>query len=43
MTLSSTLLARLQPQFGTEIAVSDWLTIDQARIDAFAAATGDQQ
>jgi len=37
------LLARLQPQFGTEVGVGDWLTIDQARIDAFAAATGDCQ
>lgn len=43
MTASSELLARLQPQFGTEIAVGDWLTIDQARIDAFAKATGDSQ
>lgn len=43
MTASSALLTRLQPQFGTEIAVGDWLTIDQARIDAFAAATGDRQ
>ena len=43
MTASSELLARLQPQFGTEIAVGDWLAIDQARIDAFAKATGDSQ
>jgi acyl dehydratase len=43
MTASSALLARLQPQFGSEIAVGDWLIIDQARIDAFAAATGDNQ
>lgn len=28
---------------GTELGVSDWLTVDQARIDAFAAATGDRQ
>lgn len=28
---------------GTEIGVSDWLVIDQARIDQFAAATGDHQ
>jgi len=43
MTAGAELLARLQPQFETEIAVGDWLTIDQARIDAFAAATGDSQ
>jgi acyl dehydratase len=28
---------------GTEIGVSDWLTIDQGRIDKFAEATGDHQ
>ena len=28
---------------GEEIGVSEWLTIDQKMIDAFAAATGDQQ
>jgi len=37
------LLESLRPQFGTEISVGNWLTIDQARIDAFAAATGDKQ
>jgi acyl dehydratase len=33
----------LQARSGEEIAVSDWLLIDQALIDAFAAATGDHQ
>ena len=28
---------------GQEIGVSDWVTIDQARIDKFAEATGDHQ
>jgi acyl dehydratase len=28
---------------GREIGVSDWLTIDQARIDLFAEATGDRR
>ncbi|MCX4098712.1 MaoC family dehydratase [Nocardia sp. alder85J] len=28
---------------GTEIGVSEWLTVDQARIDTFADATGDHQ
>lgn len=28
---------------GREVACSDWLTIDQARIQQFADATGDQQ
>ena len=33
-------LARLT---GQEIGVTDWLVIDQSRIDAFAEATGDHQ
>jgi acyl dehydratase len=33
----------LREKVGTEISVSDWLTVDQARIDAFAAVTGDHQ
>lgn len=37
------ILERLQPLVGTEIGVSDWLVIDQERIDAFAAATDDHQ
>jgi len=28
---------------GQEVGVSDWLTIDQERIDTFARATGDMQ
>jgi acyl dehydratase len=35
--------ADLQPLVGREIGVSDWLTIDQAMIDAFADLTGDRQ
>lgn len=30
-------------QVGNEIAVSDWVAVDQTMIDAFAAATGDHQ
>ena len=37
------LLDELSQNFGREIAVGDWLVIDQSRIDAFAAATGDTQ
>jgi len=33
----------LRSRVGQEIHCSDWLEIDQARIDAFAAATGDHQ
>jgi len=36
-------LARLSAQVGQEIHVSDWVAVDQSRIDAFAAATGDFQ
>jgi acyl dehydratase len=28
---------------GTDLGTTDWLTVDQARIDAFATATGDEQ
>ena len=28
---------------GTELGVSDWIMVDQAKIDAFADATGDHQ
>jgi acyl dehydratase len=36
-------LAQLQARVGQEIGVSDWVVIDQARIDRFADATGDHQ
>ena len=36
-------LADLQALVGQELAVSDWLAIEQSRIDAFAEATGDHQ
>jgi len=36
-------LVELEPLVGEEIAVSDWLTVDQGRIDKFADATGDHQ
>ncbi len=35
--------ADLLPLVGKEIGASDWLTIDQPMIDAFAHATGDLQ
>lgn len=34
---------RIKEYVGREVAVSDWLEITQARIDAFAEATGDRQ
>ncbi|MCM2263593.1 MAG: MaoC family dehydratase [Desulfuromonadales bacterium] len=43
MNETELLLEELRPDFGREIAVGEWLAIDQPRIDAFAAATGDTQ
>jgi acyl dehydratase len=36
-------LADLQALVGQEVGTSGWLDVDQARIDAFAHATGDHQ
>jgi acyl dehydratase len=36
-------IADLQPLVGQTIGVSDWITVDQKRIDLFADATGDHQ
>src|SRR5207248_11528299 len=36
-------LDEIRARVGQEIGVSSWLTIDQARIDAFADATEDRQ
>ena len=36
-------LADLQALVGQEIGYSDWLVVDQERIDLFARATGDHQ
>lgn len=36
-------LADYQDMVGTEVGVSDWIVVDQARINAFAEVTGDHQ
>ncbi len=36
-------VATLDRLVGREFAPSEWIVVDQARIDAFAACTGDQQ
>jgi acyl dehydratase len=36
-------LAELRPLLGQEIAVSEWVKVDQNRINLFAEATGDHQ
>lgn len=36
-------LQDLQAEVGSEVGVSDWIVVDQQRIDLFAQATGDNQ
>ena len=36
-------LAELETLVGQTLGTSDWLTVDQKRIDTFAQATGDDQ
>jgi acyl dehydratase len=36
-------LAGLGERIGQELGISDWVAMDQARIDAFASCTGDHQ
>jgi acyl dehydratase len=36
-------LADLQALVGREVGLSDWVTVDQRRIDLFAESTGDRQ
>ena len=43
MSAADSLVAQYLPKIGTEIHCGPWLEIDQQRIDAFAAATGDLQ
>jgi acyl dehydratase len=43
MSLDSYSLATIAQLVGRELGVSDWLTVDQARINQFAACTGDHQ
>jgi len=43
MSAADLLIAEYQPKIASEIHCGPWLEIDQQRIDAFAAATGDLQ
>ena len=36
-------IEELKSQVGEEVGTSDWITIDQSKIDAFAEVTGDHQ
>ena len=43
MTTVVSTLEELRPLVGTILGSSAWVTVEQSRIDAFAAATGDHQ
>ena len=43
MSGAATALASLHTRIGEEVHVSDWMTMDQDRVVAFADATGDHQ
>ncbi|MGC1185333.1 MAG: MaoC family dehydratase [Candidatus Dormiibacterota bacterium] len=43
MTLLPSTIEELRAAVGTTLGPSDWVTLDQARIDAFAEVTGDHQ
>ena len=43
MTAPTYTMATAAQFIGRELGVSDWITVDQARIDEFAACTGDRQ
>jgi acyl dehydratase len=43
MSISEYSMATLNDFVGRELGVSDWVVVDQARIDAFADCTGDKQ
>ena len=43
MTLEGYTLATINEFIGRELGVSDWITVDQERIDQFAECTGDHQ
>jgi acyl dehydratase len=36
-------VAGLQQRAGTDLGVSDWVTVEQEKVDAFARLTGDEQ
>ncbi|HYS68407.1 MAG TPA: MaoC family dehydratase [Paraburkholderia sp.] len=43
MSIKEYSLAAIDDFVGRELGVSDWIVVDQARIDAFAQCTGDRQ
>ncbi|MGF6819981.1 acyl dehydratase [Paraburkholderia atlantica] len=43
MSIKEYSIATIDSLVGRELGVSNWVVVDQARIDAFAACTGDRQ
>jgi acyl dehydratase len=43
MTIQNYTMTTVQNFVGRELGVTDWVTVDQDRIDQFAACTGDRQ
>jgi acyl dehydratase len=43
MTMSELTMSNLKDRLGAELGVSDWLLVDQGRINEFAECTGDRQ
>ena len=43
MTMNELTMSNLQDRLGSEIGVSDWMVVDQERINEFAECTGDHQ
>ena len=43
MSINEYRIATIESFVGRELGVSEWVAVDQARIDAFAACTGDSQ
>ncbi|MBB5465009.1 acyl dehydratase [Paraburkholderia sp. Clong3] len=43
MSIKEYSIAKIDDFVGRELGLSDWVVVDQARIDAFAACTGDRQ
>ncbi|WP_168789567.1 MaoC family dehydratase [Paraburkholderia aromaticivorans] len=43
MSIKDYRIATIDDFVGRDLGVSDWVTVDQARIDAFAQCTGDKQ
>ncbi|WP_368621797.1 MaoC family dehydratase [Paraburkholderia sp. BR13444] len=43
MSIKEYSIATIDSLVGHELGVSEWVVVDQARIDAFAACTGDRQ